>query len=234
VCLSCLTPFFLTPFFLTPFFRASSDFRPRCGLPRLSATFGGHEGSVGRGGTGGIAAPMKWLRVGAAALAVLAVFVYAAPWIIYGVGLSMIDGRPEPPSEVSLSEQELQELRTRYRLYGPGNVVGITPWEYVIALAGGDQRGLAAKGTVLAWPIAREYNSTHLEQRQWWHPAGAALTIWIMRNWTADQIRAEALEIERRAEVLQKKVHDESASAEQYVAPDAPASGPPALRQDRG
>ncbi|MFN3188763.1 MAG: hypothetical protein ACK42D_04465 [Candidatus Paceibacteria bacterium] len=164
---------------------------------------------------------MKWLRVTAAALGVLAVLVYATPWIIYGVGLSMIDGRPQPPSEVSFSEQDLEGLRTRYRLYGSGNVFGSTPWGYVIALAGGNHSGLAEKGTVLAWPIAREYNSTHLEQRQWWHLAGAALTIWIMRNWAADQIRAEVLRIERSAEATR------TGNAEQYVVPDARLRGLP-------
>ena len=53
----------------------------------------------------------------------------------------------------------------------------------------------------MAWSVARSYNATHLDDRRmlWWHASGAALTIWLTRNWTQEQILAAAARLEAPA-----------------------------------
>jgi hypothetical protein len=55
-----------------------------------------------------------------------------------------------------------------------------------------------------AWIVARSYNYSHLQHNQalWWHLSGAALTIWITRNWTSDQILSRAAELVKQHEML--------------------------------
>jgi hypothetical protein len=59
--------------------------------------------------------------------------------------------------------------------------------------------GEVAVASLLAWVIARNYNGSHLKNRRmiFWHLSGAALTIWVSRNWTAEQIVAAAAAITR-------------------------------------
>jgi hypothetical protein len=50
------------------------------------------------------------------------------------------------------------------------------------------------------WWVARSYNTKHLEDRRWWYPSGAALAIWLTRNWTADELIAKGIELDLRSE----------------------------------
>jgi hypothetical protein len=54
-------------------------------------------------------------------------------------------------------------------------------------------------GSHAVWLIARDYNSKHLKNRKmsFLHLSGAALTIWVSRNWTTDQIVTAAAAIAR-------------------------------------
>jgi hypothetical protein len=49
-----------------------------------------------------------------------------------------------------------------------------------------DQR--VDNGSSAVWLIARDYNYKHLKSRKmsYWRLSGAALTIWVSRNWTTD------------------------------------------------
>ena len=37
---------------------------------------------------------------------------------------------------------------------------------------------------------------THLDDRRYWHLSGAALTIWLTRNWTPTELISKAIEVE--------------------------------------
>jgi len=50
--------------------------------------------------------------------------------------------------------------------------------------------------TQIAWVIARSHNAEHLGNHQYWHLSGAALTIWLTRNWTPTELIAKAVELE--------------------------------------
>lgn len=50
--------------------------------------------------------------------------------------------------------------------------------------------------TRIASVIARSHNAKHLSDRRYWHLSGAALTIWLTRNWTSAELIARAVELE--------------------------------------
>ena len=45
-----------------------------------------------------------------------------------------------------------------------------------------------------------DFNAEHLKFKRtsWWHFSGAALTIWVTRNWTTDPLMATVAAVERK------------------------------------
>lgn len=117
------------------------------------------------------------------------------PWGLYWVGLYGANGRPELPT-LSISQLEKEEIWRRARGSGEPNVISITPYEYIFANAFGDER---KPGLLVAWWVASQYLLEHREQKgmSWWHLSGAALTIWLTRNWSTEQILAKAAKSSR-------------------------------------
>lgn len=69
----------------------------------------------------------------------------------------------------------------------------LTPYDiYSLLLDKPDPAGLR-----LAWYVARNYNYDHLQDRRMvnWHISGEALTVWLTRHWSSDELLAKALEI---------------------------------------
>jgi len=139
------------------------------------------------------------IRATLAGLAVVAVLVVSGPWIIYGVALAKIAGRPDAPAAAA-SAQQLDLLRSSLRAHGPLDVPQLSPWQYLLALIT-DPKPLSSPGVLAAWSVARDYNATNLGKVRavWWHASGAALTIWLTRNWTEDQILARASQLAESA-----------------------------------
>ena len=124
-------------------------------------------------------------------------FVGIAPWVLYGVGLRNIEGRPVPPVFASLGvEEEIAVARMVRSRSSRISVEPISPWSYLLGIASADPDALGS-GTFAASLVARRYNLTHLETRttMGWHLSGAALTIWLTRYWTADQVVAAVAQI---------------------------------------
>jgi len=139
---------------------------------------------------------MKVKRVLAGLVLLGGVLIYAAPWVLYAVGLSIVDGRPSPPTSATLSAEEVQYLRKEFRFEGPIEIMKQSPWSYMMALYSGDFQDLRKEGTQVAWIVARHHNLVHRQGGNgWWHLSGAALTIWLTRNWTSEQILAGALQV---------------------------------------
>jgi hypothetical protein len=65
----------------------------------------------------------------------------------------------------------------------------------------------AANGLNAASFVALHYNARHLKNRRstWWHLSGAALTIWIARHWTSDQVLSAAAVLVRQSDSLHPK-----------------------------
>jgi hypothetical protein len=73
---------------------------------------------------------------------------------------------------------------------GPVAVDAVNPWTYAIALLFDDVRA-TTPGSIAAWRIAARHNATHpVGNMFWWHTSGAALSLWIRRHWSAEQIGA--------------------------------------------
>ena len=166
---------------------------------------------------------MRVLRVLSFATIGLALVTYSIPWALYAFSLAQIEGRPVPPQAASLSADDLSELGRRYRIEGAPNVTPLSPWIYLKALLTSDLKDLAERGTAMAWAVARQHNGTHLSDRFYWHPSGAALTIWITRSWTQEQIMSAALRIDRDAEAA--RAESRRGATQQAIQGDGPASG---------
>jgi hypothetical protein len=118
------------------------------------------------------------------------------PWSLYWTGLHNVEGRPSP-SVNSLTPSDSSDLQWYLRTNAPLLVEPLSPWSYFPSLILAHPRPMP--GADVAWIIARHYNTTHLQDRHmiWWHISGAALTIWLTRNWTGEQVLATAAEIAR-------------------------------------
>jgi hypothetical protein len=110
-----------------------------------------------------------------------------APWLIYWIGLNEIEGRPTRSSHTVTAEQ-VDCLSKRLRISQPVQVDPISPYSYIL------QGVHPSASTRIAWVIARSHNAKHLSDRRYWHLSGAALTIWLTRNWTPIELIASAIE----------------------------------------
>jgi hypothetical protein len=144
----------------------------------------------------------RLLAVAMSITAVLIVLIALAPLGLYALGLSNVDGRPSPPSSShpTLADQAL--LARTFRTWQPITVERLTPWAYVTFILEDPNQTAAAGGVDAAWIVARHYNAHHLKKRSstWWHLSGAALTIWITRHWTSDEVIRAAAELVRQSD----------------------------------
>jgi hypothetical protein len=112
---------------------------------------------------------------------------------MYELGMSNIDGRPVPPVKAATSAQA-ESVWLTLKETGPIRVERLNPYGYALDVLT-DQPVLP--GTRVAWLVARNHNANKLTNSRmlWWHMSGGALTIWLTRNWTADQLLAKAHEL---------------------------------------
>ncbi len=131
-------------------------------------------------------------KVGIASSVVVAL-VLALPAIAYGIGLSMVDGRPTPADPSRYSSEAIGVAWQSCSEQMPVALAALNPWSVAASVVRGDYRHRSA-GETAAWTVARTHNAEHRGGNMWaWHLSGAALTIWITRNWSAEQIGATAI-----------------------------------------
>jgi hypothetical protein len=125
--------------------------------------------------------------------------VVAGPWCMYWIALSSIAGKPTLASSPA-SPEEKQLIWRKVNGYGNPEVTALTPHEYlVLPFLGIPDPTNRRAGISLAWQIASNYNHGHLKHKgqAWWHLSGAALIVWLTRNWSTDQLLSKAAEINR-------------------------------------
>src|SRR3977135_2188839 len=110
-------------------------------------------------------------------------------WLIYWFGLTQIQGRPTAATHTVTAEQ-VDSLFKRLRISQPVQIDPISPYSYFL------QAVHPSASTRIAWVMARSHNAKHLSDRRYWHLSGAALTIWLTRNWTPTELTARAIELE--------------------------------------
>jgi hypothetical protein len=118
------------------------------------------------------------------------------PWLLYGIGLAKVDGRPPHASQTVVTQEDADALWQGLRISQPVRLDPVSPYSYVQTLVVGDQKVLGPSARI-AWIIARSYNVEHLTDHRAWHLSGAALTIWLTRNWTSSELIARAVELEK-------------------------------------
>jgi hypothetical protein len=122
--------------------------------------------------------------------------VILGPWIMYGLALNQVVGRPSHASEGKPTAEAAEALWRKLRNPMPIRVEPLSPYLYLWALTYGGPSALPP-GTRLAWMVAESHNANSLQDRRLWHPAGAALTIWLTRNWTTDELVAKGVELDQ-------------------------------------
>ena len=133
-------------------------------------------------------------RLFAGVLLFTALLVVGLPWALYWVGLSGIRDMPTPPSTIA-STQDVQKVWQKARGTGEPVIEPISPLGYAHLIYEGKKQ---KPGLLVTWWVASANNLDHLKYRGmgWWHLSGTALTIWLSRNWSSEQIFSKAVEIE--------------------------------------
>jgi hypothetical protein len=112
------------------------------------------------------------------------------PGVIYIIGLAKVRDRPvaADPTDYSSSVIAAAWLRCGESL--PATVRPGSPRQFAGKLLFGAPTN-AAPGERAAWRIASTHNAAHpVGHNLWWHTSGAALSIWLTRHWSAEQMGA--------------------------------------------
>ena len=128
------------------------------------------------------------------AVALIVGLIIAAPWLIYWAALWNVEGqlaRPRPPY---LSKERTQRLWACLGQKRPVFIQSKSPPAMAIGFLTGNISAVQTSGDFVAWQVARHHNLSHLKNNKgiYRHAAGAALTVWLTRNWSADEILTAA------------------------------------------
>lgn len=114
----------------------------------------------------------------------------ALPGIVYVVGLAKVHGRPVPADPHLFSRHAVAAAWEQCREAPPVVVKATNPWGVTGIFLFGDPHR-TTPGERAAWRIASTHNASYsVGNTLWWHISGVALTIWMTRHWSAEQIAA--------------------------------------------
>jgi hypothetical protein len=151
---------------------------------------------------------LKWVRrIAVATILTGLVAMLFGPWALYWLALTKIVGRPSHALQATFAAEDADALWRQLREPMPIRVEPMSPYSYPWAIlrcgAAGTRRLCPVRGydlprgSGLAEMVARSHNAKNLPDHGWWHFSGAALAIWLTRNWTADQLIAKGIELDR-------------------------------------
>jgi hypothetical protein len=147
-------------------------------------------------------APFRWLLhsvivICAGTLSIIGL----APPSLYALGLGNVIGRPSQPASCHPTPTDRALLEHTLRMSQPFTVKPLSPWGYLNFILEDDARNPAAGGIEATSFVAQHYNTQHLKSRRAiaWHLSGAALTIWITRHWSADEVVCAAVDVLQRS-----------------------------------
>jgi hypothetical protein len=126
----------------------------------------------------------------------LSVLALLSPWLLYEAGLLNVVGRPSMSPVKKIAKTDAIAIWSELKESGPIRIERMTPYSYVKSLI---KEEPMSSGANTAWYVARDYNTSNLRNKKaiWWHVSGAAMTIWLTRHWSADELLAKAGEIHR-------------------------------------
>jgi hypothetical protein len=125
-------------------------------------------------------------------LCFVAALLLAFPLGMYWLGLSGVDGFPQKPLQLVPKEQQVLVWRDA-RGDGAPRIEAMNPYSFAITLLV-DGNLSAPPDQLIVWRVASSYLIGHQRNKGmgWWHLSGAALTIWLSRNWTSEEILSAA------------------------------------------
>lgn len=127
-----------------------------------------------------------------ALLVLLAGLIFAAPWGLYYLGLQGISGKPALPVALLTDERQI-ELWQKAGCEGRPALDELNPVHYIMTAP---SQEAPPPATMFAWRIASAYQREHKlhDGAMWQQLSGAALAIWITRNWSIEQILSKVQE----------------------------------------
>jgi len=141
-----------------------------------------------------------------AVILLLAGFFAALPPAAYLAGMNNMDSRPSAPERVRYGDVEAMKVWDERKEMPPIRLRAITPWHfYPLIWCSRDNLeiedfltcGDAYPGLRATAYVAKRHLDDHLKQRGliWRYLSRAALTIWISRNWTVEQVVQELIRL---------------------------------------
>lgn len=132
---------------------------------------------------------MKFLKI---SLLVSLVLLLAAPGVLYLFGLSRVEGRPQPPAVHTLGGQQQAGASHWQRIEQTGELPQLprfNPWSFTYHWLMSSE----PDGTFTLAILSRNHNRARMRDHRVasWHLAGAAMSIWISRHWSREQVLAE-------------------------------------------
>ncbi|QPF76230.1 hypothetical protein G8A07_27080 [Roseateles sp. DAIF2] len=136
------------------------------------------------------------VRLALGLLATTALLAMTGPLALYWIGLEAVKTMPSPPATMATAEQQAA-IWSGVRGQGDPFIPKLNPYSflpYVASTAPQDP------GVLISWQVASTHLLEHRRYRGmfWWHLSGAALTIWITRNWSSEQILSAASRFKAR------------------------------------
>ncbi|XHS77795.1 hypothetical protein ACFJGW_19075 [Burkholderiaceae bacterium UC74_6] len=140
------------------------------------------------------------LRLFAIVTSLIFLLVLATPLLLYQWGLSNVEGRPLRPTHMA---DAAEQARIWKQAGGDGTaaVDAMNPYGFFVRFFA--DSGRTTPGETVAYWIARSYLPEHRREPGMaaWHVSVAALTIWLTRNWSTEEIltvASQAVSADRR------------------------------------
>ena len=140
------------------------------------------------------------IKIAVVSLCAAAFLAFSTPVTLYWLGLANVKGRPERPILANNIAADTSLLQQAFHSDEPITIRASNPWSYAASLLTMRANGRHLDGGSKAiWLIVRNYNSKHLgdQRMSYWHLSGAALSVWVSRNWSEDEVVAAAADIVR-------------------------------------
>jgi len=139
-------------------------------------------------------------------LGLLAAFFAAMPFVAYWAGMKNMDTKPVPPEGIVFTESQARAVWEERGELPPIYMQAITPLHFyhLIWCSRNDTDfedflscGVEYPGLQAAAYIAKRHLVDHVRQRGliWRYLSRSALSIWITRNWSEDEVIAELLRL---------------------------------------
>lgn len=122
--------------------------------------------------------------------------VFSIPWGLYYLGLKDVGGRPDLPARMISSDMQ-QKIWAESGYEGQPESVALNPVSYILSASGQDA---PPPVTLFAWRVASSYQRQHHAHDgvMWQQLSGGALTIWLSRHWTIEQLLSKVAELEEK------------------------------------